>query len=57
MPRAKKLLIQEMSLDSFVYYRPEYHCVQVGSVNAMLGCPLANSFQVVHTIPYEVKGK
>ena len=34
--------------------RKEITVFKFGSVIEMLGCPLANAFRVVHTIPYEV---
>ena len=35
--------------------RKEITVFKFGSVIAMLGCPLANAFRVVQTIPREVK--
>ena len=37
--------------------RKEITVFKFGSVIAMLGCPLANAFRVVHTIPHQVMGK
>ena len=37
--------------------RKEITVFKFGSVIAMLGCPLANAFRVVHTIPHEVMGQ
>ena len=34
--------------------RKEMTVFKFGSLIAMLGCPLANAFQVVHTILHEV---
>ena len=37
--------------------RKEITMFKFGSVIVLLGCPLANAFRVVHTIPHEVMGK
>ena len=37
--------------------RKEITEFKFGSDIVMLGCPLANAFRVVHTIPHEVMGK
>ena len=51
-----KLIIRSFA-DVNKVIRKEIIVFKFGSVIVMLGCPLANAFRVVHTIPHEVMGK